>query len=264
MEKVSDKVIESADELKAIVFTGTGWTGFIPGHELATKKGIAVGAAPHLNAHAVAEFGVTMTLIMSRDAINLARGAEKDFETTRSLSELSIGVVGLGHVGEDYARMVKGLGVKDLYYYSRQSKPDLGRELEIAYVSKEELFKICDVVFVALSTEAGNKYIEASNINAMKPGSLLVSIADPLLFDLDALYQRLKNGDMRGAFDENIEEDRFRSLPLGIWYTPNESTAFNTGQTIEDVSNSCVETLINLLNTGADKYLMNPEYKSYL
>ncbi len=40
IEKVTDKVIESADGLKAIVFTGTGWQGFIPGHDLATKRGI--------------------------------------------------------------------------------------------------------------------------------------------------------------------------------------------------------------------------------
>jgi phosphoglycerate dehydrogenase-like enzyme len=73
-EKVTEKVIESADQLKVIVFTGTGWTGFIPAHEAASKKGIAIGAAPHLNAHAVAEFGMAMTLLMCRDMLDLARG----------------------------------------------------------------------------------------------------------------------------------------------------------------------------------------------
>lgn len=97
----------------------------------------------------------------------------------------------------------------------------------------------------------------------MKKNSILITTSDPLLFDLGALYNRLKNEEIRAAFDENIEDEKFRNLPLWVWYTPNSSSAFNTGQTIEDVSNSCVETLINLLKTGNDKYLMNPEYKKF-
>ncbi len=261
IEKVTDKVIESSDQLKAIVFTGTGWDGFIPGHKLATEKGIAIGAAPHLNAHAVAEFGFTMTLLMCRDMIDLARGGSKKFETTRSLSELSIGIVGLGHVGREYTVMANGLGAKNICYYNRTKKPELEKELSIEYKEKQALFETCDVVFVSVGIRAGKNFIAKEQIEAMKKGSILVSIADPLLFDLDALHNRLAAGTLRSAFDENIKEDRFIKLPLGVWYTPNESSAFNTGQTIEDVSNSCVETLINLLSTGDDKYLMNPDYK---
>lgn len=262
VEKVTDKVIESANELKAIVFTGTGWDGFITGHQLATEKGIAIGAAPHLNAHAVAEFGFAMTLVMCRDMINLARGGSKKFETTSSISELKIGVVGLGHVGHEYITMANGLSANNVCYYNRTKKPDLEKELSIKYKEKQELFETCDIVFVSVGIRAGQDFIAKEQIDSMKEGSILVSIADPLLFDLDTLHSRLQAGTLRGAFDENIKEDRFTKLPIGIWYTPNESSAFNTGQTIDDVSNNCVETMINLLNTGDDKHLMNPDYKN--
>lgn len=261
VEKVTEKVIDSGDQLKAIVFSGTGWTGFIPAHEYATKKGIAIGAAPHLNAHAVAEFALSMSLVMSRDMIDLARGGSKTFETTKSLSELKIGILGFGHVGQEYLKMLKGMRVGSIYYFNRTRNEELEKEYRIKYLEKNELFKTCDLIFVALSVEPGEEYIDAENINSMKNNSILVSTSDPLLFDLDALYRRLKNGEVRAAFDENIKEARFRGLSLGGWYTPNESTAFNTGQTIEEVSNSCIETLINLLQSGEDKYLMNPEYK---
>ncbi len=261
VEKVTKKVIESADQLKAIVFTGTAWDGFIPGHELATQKGIAIGAAPHLNAYAVAEFGFATTLLMTRDLIGLQRGGNKTFETTKSLPDLKIGIVGLGHIGRQYAQMVRGAGAKRLFYYNRSSRPEFEKELDIKALDKDQLFATCDVIFVALHVGAGKHYIDRDDINAMKSNSLLVSIADPLLFDLDALHARLVKDEIRGAFDENIKEERFTKLPLDIWYTPNESSAFNTGRTVQEVSDSCVDTMINLLNTGEDKYLMNPDYR---
>src|SRR4051812_12441903 len=44
IESVTERVIESADELKAIAFTGSGYREFIPGWELATKRGVAISA----------------------------------------------------------------------------------------------------------------------------------------------------------------------------------------------------------------------------
>jgi phosphoglycerate dehydrogenase-like enzyme len=257
IEKISEATIDAADELKAIVFTGTSWKSFIPAHEHVTKKGIAIGSAPYLNAQAVAEFGVAMSLVMCRDMVALARGGPKTFETTKSISELKIGILGLGHIGEIYLRMVNGLGAKNVLYANRTPKPELEKEYGIAQVDKDELFAQVDLVFVGLGIEPGDKYVSASNIMSMKEGSIIVTSSDPLLFDLDALYARLERNEIRAAFDENIEEKRFHELALSTWWTPNSSSAFNTGQTIDDVSTSCVETLINLIQTGEDKYRAN-------
>lgn len=253
-EKVTNKVIEAADELKTIVFTGTGWKGFIPGYELAVKKGIAIGAAPHMNAHAVAEFGMTMTLIMCRDAIALARGGEVIFETTKSLSECSVGIVGLGHIGTFYAQMAKGLGVKNLSYYSRSPKPDVESELGITYKDKQALLRGSDIIFVALPAEVGDDFFTAEDIETIRDGSIIVTIGEPSQFNLGALYERLANGTLRTAFDENVKDEKFRALPLHTFYTPNESTAFNTSETIKTVSDSCVATLLNILKTDEDPY----------
>ena len=58
VEHITDKVIVSADVLEAICFTGSDWRHFIPGHESATKKGIAIANCPGVNAAAVAEYPV--------------------------------------------------------------------------------------------------------------------------------------------------------------------------------------------------------------
>jgi phosphoglycerate dehydrogenase-like enzyme len=257
VEKVTDKVIESADELKAIVFTGTGWSGFIPGHKRATQKGIAIGAAPHLNAHAVAEFGMALTLMMCRDVVGLARGGEKTFETTKSLAELSVGIVGLGHIGSFYAEMARGMGAKRLSYFSRTRKTELESETGIAYKEKEDLLKDSDVIFVALPAEVGANFFTKDDIAQIKNGTIIVSGSEPNQFDLDVLYERLVAGEIKVAFDENIREERFQGLPLSVFYAPNESSAYNTGETVDVVSESCVRTLINILATRKDKYRVN-------
>ncbi|MBA3679215.1 hypothetical protein H0W80_03455 [Candidatus Saccharibacteria bacterium] len=179
------------------------------------------------------------------------------FETTQSLSGLSVGIISLGHIGNKYAQMAKGLGVSKLFYHSRTKKPDIELDTGIIYKEKQAIFEDCDVIFVSVPIGPGKGFIAKEQIYGLKKGSLLISISDPLLFDIDALYERLKSGDIRGAFDENINDERLRKLPLGVWYTPNESSAFNTGKTIEDVSNSSVDTLLNLLTNGKDKYRVN-------
>lgn len=239
-EKVTDKVISSVETLKAIVFTGTGWDGFIPGHTLATEKGIAIGAAPHLNAHAVAEFGMAMSLLMCRDMIDLARGGSKNFETTKSLSELSLGIVGMGHVAKEYLAMAKGMGAKNISYFNRTRNEELEKGFGVTYQEKDELFQSCNLIYVAISIGPGKKFINKEDILGMQKDSILVSTSDPLLFDLETLYKRLEKGEVRGAFDENIREGNFKDLPLGVWYTPNSSTAFNTGQTIEEIGRAHV------------------------
>jgi lactate dehydrogenase-like 2-hydroxyacid dehydrogenase len=167
----------------------------------------------------------------------------------------------MGHIAKEYLVMAKGMGSKNISYFNRTRKPELEEEYGIKYLEKKELFESCQLIYVAVSIEPGKNFI-GKEIDAMSEGSIIISTSDPLLFDLETLYKRLKNGEIRGAFDENVKVGEFKRLPLGVWYTPNESSAFNTGQTIKDVSDSCVSTLINLLQTGDDKYLMNPEYKN--
>ncbi len=263
-EKITENVLHTAPDLRAIVFTGTGWQAFIPAHDYATRYGIAIGAAPNLNAYAVAEWALAATLMRSRYMLELARGQHKIFMTTVSLKDQSVGIVGLGHVGESYVRMLYGLGVTNLQYYSRTRKPVLEHELSLMFVDKKELLKSCDVIFIALPIGAGDGYFDATCINSIKRGALLVTVSEPLLFDHDSLYTRLECGDIRAAFDENIQEPRFQNLPLNTWYTSNVSTAYNTAGTISDISESATDTLLNLLHSGNDHFLMNPEYRKYV
>jgi lactate dehydrogenase-like 2-hydroxyacid dehydrogenase len=113
---------------------------------------------------------------------------------------------------------------------------------------------------MCLPTDAGKDLISARELALLQDNALIVSISHHGLVNPDALYDEVKSGRLRGAFD-NSPSDKFADLPLSHWYASNESAAFNTESEIELTSNTAVKSLINLLKTGEDQYLGNPQFR---
>src|SRR3989344_1494596 len=178
IEKVTDKVISSTDQLKVIGFTGSDWKALITGWEKATEKGIAITNAPGGNSYAVAEYAVTLALAMQRNIFELGRTGEKTFETSPSFKDSVIGVIGAGHIGSKIIGESQSFFPKKVVYYSRSAK-DCDAEL----VSLDELMAESDIVFVAVPGTAG-ELLNAEQIKRMKKNSLLVSISPKNLIDL--------------------------------------------------------------------------------
>lgn len=255
VEKVTDKVIDAADELKAIAFTGSDWKAFITGHERATQKGISIANTPGANSYAVGEYAITLMLGMTRNIFELGRTGTKKFQTTHSLNELIIGIIGMGKVGQIVANTLKNIGAKQVIYFSRTRKPEIEKE-GIDYHTMEDVLSQSDVVFLLVPKSTGNDFFGAKELKLMKDGGLLINIAARSLVEKEALFQELQVGRLRAAFDGAIDE-RFNSLPLSHWFNSNESAAYNTLGANKIASDMATESIINLLNTGEDKYKVN-------
>ncbi len=142
IEKVTDKIIDSADELKAIVFTGIGYKDFIPNHEYVTKKGIAIANTPDSPTYGVAEWAMTMALAMNRNIFDLGRAGDKQFMTSRGIEGQNIGIVGLGRIGSEIARMIKTFRPASISYYSKHKHENSGLEYDMATESMINLLTI--------------------------------------------------------------------------------------------------------------------------
>lgn len=255
IEKVTDKVIEAGDELKAIVFTGSDWKAFIPGHEIATKKNISIACAPGANSYAVGEYAITLMLAMMRNVFELGRTGSKKFQTTHSLNELTVGIIGMGKVGERVSIILKNLGAKKIIYFSQTRKEEVEKE-GIEYVTKDNLLEQSDVVFLLVPKSAGVAFLNAEDFKLMRDGALLVNIASPSLLDKEALFKELQSGRLRAVQDAAIDE-RFDALPLTVWFNSNKSTAYNTEGANKTASDMAVASIINLLSKGEDEYKVN-------
>jgi phosphoglycerate dehydrogenase-like enzyme len=142
-------------------------------------------------------------------------------------------------------------------YYSRNPK-----NCEAELVGLHELVSTSDVIFVAVPGSAGELF-DAKTIEKTKQNALIVSISPMNVIDFTALLTRLKAGTIRAAIDWAAPSSEFEELPLHVWFNTNSHTAYNTAQALKQCSDMAIESLLNLLTTGEDQYLVNPEYKQY-
>ena len=257
IEKVTDGVIDSADELKVISFTGADWRNFIPGHEKATERGVAISNAPGANTYAVAEYTLAVTLAMTRHLFELGRGGDKSFLTIHSLNELTVGIVGMGHIGTRIAILLKALGVKKILYYSRTRKPEVETQTGAIFVDMNTLLQESDIVTLHVSKEVGQDFIGKDELATMKDGSLLVNCGFTGGINKDALCEELKTGRLRAVQDDPMEDGRFDTLPKSVWFCSNSHTAYNTFEANKTASDMATRSLLNLLATGKDQYKVN-------
>lgn len=252
IEKVTNKVIEAADKLEVISFTGSDPYGFIVGHELATNKGIAITNSPGANAHAVSEFTVSIMLAMTRNLCELTRTGGKTFQTTQSLKELTVGIVGMGRIGMTVTKMLHGLGVKAVLYTGPNEKQNVDAE----YFELDELLKRSNIVSLHAPVTAGKGFIGKRELALMKDGVLIVDCGFIGGIDVEALYPELKSGRLRG-FQDSPAPEKFNDLPYDTWMHSNAHTAYNTHEATRNGSDMAVESIINILETGEDQYQVN-------
>jgi len=236
IEDVTEKVIDAADKLKVITFTGIEARDFISGWDKAVEKGIEITDTPDGPTHAVAEWAITMALAMNRNLFDLGRVGKKEFDTTRGLENQAVGIIGYGRIGKHIADIIKPFRPSNVLYYSRSTK---NSELN-------DLLKKSDVIFLCLNKHTAVNFMNKELLGQMKKGSLLVSFMHPGVIEVEALYQELKSGRIRCVSDYAMDK-RFNELPLSTWYCFNGSNAFNTISEIKLVSDQATESIINIL-----------------
>jgi len=263
IECVTQKVIDAADELRVIALAAAGIPRFIPALEYATQKGIAVTYTPDGPTNEASEWAVTAALMMTRNFLELGRvNPTAKFMVTKGLENQNIGIVGLGRIGSRIAEMVLGFRPNKISYYSPHRHEDKEKSLSANYLELSELLAQSDVLFLCVDGKAKNSF-GVEQFQQMKPGSVLVNITHPGVIDEAALYEALSSKRIRAISDHPMKSDaRFNDLSLNRWYCMNTSNTI-TESGAKLMSDTATKSLINILNTGEDTYLVNPEYLQF-
>jgi len=246
IEKVTERVVQSTQGLEWIIFTGTDYKEFIPGWQLAEQKGIKLANVPGASADAVAEWAVAAALMMQRNLLELGRTGKASFQTVTSVKDSTIGIVGMGHVGQAILRDVQGFSPRRILYANRSEKDCTAEKVDL-----ETLMSESDIMFVALPKSAGC-VVDKTILGQCKNGALMVSISPRQVVDMESLLPLVQQGKLRGAFDGGAPTSVYAELPLSCWYNSNSIAAYNTSQANKLASTLTVETAINLTKTGED------------
>ncbi|HSE29303.1 MAG TPA: NAD(P)-dependent oxidoreductase [Candidatus Saccharimonadales bacterium] len=249
-ERVSDGVVKSFDNLKVISVAATDWRQFVPGWREALSMGIKITNAPHINAKAVAEWLLSTGLAMNRDLFGLGKMGDKTFNTVKEISELKVGVIGLGHIGLEAARLFDAIGA-NVVYWSKSVK-----NVKFKKQNLNQLLKTSDIVLFCVSAAAGEDYVNADKLKMLKNGAIVTSL-NIAVTDEEALLAELKNGRIRGFLDWTPKNPEFQKISFSNFYCSNSSSAFNTHRANKMTSDIVTRSIIKILNSQDDEYVVN-------
>ena len=259
IERVTERVIAAADQLQAIAFTGSGFSEFVPAHEAATNKGIAITAARGGNATAVAEYTIALVLLMIRRIPSVTSEGGDKFYIAKGFKDTTIGIVGYGAIGHAVASLAVSLGFRVI------ATPSRSPQMRVPHVEMRELsdlLPLCDVVTIHTDKLRGTHIIGAEQLRRIKDGGIVINAAFPEAVDNIALANEIRNKRLLAAYDAAPSE-QFEGMPTGFWIRSNAQTAFNTQEANLRISDLTVASLLNVLQTGFDPYLVNPDYRQH-
>ena len=201
--KVTESVMLEAHELRLIGRAGAGVDNIDV--EAATRLGILVINAPSGNTMAAAEHTVALMLALARnvaagdESMHAGRWDRKSLMGTE-LNGKTLGVVGLGRIGQEVARTAnQGLGMHILAY-DPIIGPERAEAIGARLVKFDELIRESDFVTVHVPmTDKTRGIIGKRELQAMKPRARVINVARGGIIDEDALVEALKDGHISGA-----------------------------------------------------------------
>ena len=204
---ITRETLADADRLKLIQQCGSGLEGV--DIAAATEKGICVANVPtgsSGNADSVAELGIYLTIGLLRDVRGMARSLtnrKMGQPQGRALGGLTVGIVGLGGIGQALIKRLNGfdvriIGIKN--HHPQQAKAALGLAWVGGSDQLPELLGQSDVVYLCLPvTPASLGMINRQTLSCMKPDAFLINLSRGGIVDRDALEWALSSGTIAGA-----------------------------------------------------------------
>ena len=202
--KCDGHAIENSPNLKVIGRTGVGYDSVDV--ETATAHGIPVVITPGANNRSVAEHAVAMMFALSKNLVEaqteMCRGNWKirDAKKAFELEGKTVGILGLGAIGRETAKICQGCGMKIAAYDPFMSKEQIEGFGAEYYESYEELLKISDVVTIHVPlTEETRNMIAKEQLETMKKTALIINCSRGGIVNEADLVEALKNGTIAGA-----------------------------------------------------------------
>jgi glyoxylate reductase len=204
--RVDDAVLAAAPRLRVVANVAAGYDNIDVA--AATARGVAVCNTPVPALHeTTADLTFALILATARrlgEAERYIRGGRWTHWSPQLLVGgdvygRTLGIVGLGRIGQAVARRARGFGMTILYT-SRTPNLRLEAELGVRYTTLAELLRTSD--FVSLHVPASpetRRMIGAAELAMMKPSAYLINAARGALVDQAALAQALRKGRIAGA-----------------------------------------------------------------
>ena len=266
--KMDREAIDAGRNLRIISSYSVGYDHIDVAY--ATEKGILVTNTPGVLTDATADLAFGLLLMAARrmsEGERLMRSGGWRYWGPRMLlgqqvAGSSLGIIGLGRIGQAMAKRAKGFDMK-LCYTGRNRRPELEKELGISFLSFEDLLGTCDFISIhcPLSPET-KSLIGEKELKMMKKTAILINTSRGPVVDQKALARALKEEWIAGAgldvFEKEPMDPEDPLLKLdNVAMTPHLGSA--SSKTREDMAIMAVTNLLAGLEGKTPPNLLNPE-----
>jgi glyoxylate/hydroxypyruvate/2-ketogluconate reductase len=258
-DKVDASLLQKVSHLKAVCNIGVGYNNIDV--NAATQQKIMVTNTPGVLDDTVADTAFAFILATARRMTEseqyLREGKWVKNTLTmmlgRDVHHATLGIVGMGRIGQAVARRARGFDMNVIYYNRNRVSEDIEKACNAKYVSKQDLMRQADfIVLLVPYTPENHHLIGAAEIALMKSDGVLINIARGGIVDELALIDALKNRKIFGAGVDVFEnEPNFRKEFLqlaNVVLLPHLGSA--SENTRRAMANLAAKNLVAALTTG--------------
>ena len=182
-------------KMLSIAFTGLDHIDL----EECERRGIVVKNAAGYSTEAVAELAFALMIDLYRKVLEndtITRQCNrKGIMPGREIGGKTIGIIGMGNIGQRVAKIANAFGCKVLAWNRTQKQVD-----GVTFVDKETLLKESDIVTLHIALNADTRdFITAKHFALMKPSTILINTARGPVVNETALAEALKQGQIAAA-----------------------------------------------------------------
>ncbi len=264
----ADLIRGAAKRLKVISQMAVGYDNIAVAE--ATKARIPIGHTPGVLTETTADLAFALMMAAARRVVE---GAEEvhaglwqpwgpDVLTGYDVYGATLGIIGMGRIGQAMARRARGFNMKVLYSSSHR-KPDVEKELGVEYADLKDMLPVVDFLSLHVALTPQTRHlIGEGELALMKPTAVLVNTARGGVVDSGALERALKEGKIAGAgldvYDpEPIQKDNPLLKMKNVVITPHIGSAGK--HTRRRMAEMTVENVAAGLKGERLPYCANPE-----
>lgn len=260
--RVTADLIAAAGRLRVIARAGTGVDNVDVA--AASARGIVVMNAPGANSISVAELAMGLIMALARHipaadaAMKQGRWEKKKF-LGEELRDKTLGLVGLGRIGQEVARRASGFSMRVIAHDPFIAE-GVAAALGVQLVSLDDLFARADYISLHMPSTAQTKQlVNADRLQKAKKGVRIVNTARGDLVDEAALADAIESGQVGGAAvdvftKEPTVDHRLQTLPQVI-ATPHIAASTREGQELVGVETAAA--LRDFLKDGLIRNAVN-------
>ena len=263
--RVTGTMLSDTPSLELIVRAGAGTDNIDVGK--ASSSGIFVANCPGRNASAVAELTIGLITALDRripDNVHQAREGKWDklrFAQAEGLRGRTLGIIGLGQIGREVARIARAIGM-EVIAWSRSLSDARAQQIGVRRMaSPVDIAHEADIITLHVAATRETRHLaDRAFFEAIRPGALFVNTSRGSVVDEQALERAIKERGIRAGLDVFEGEPAYSKGPLDTKLSESDKVylTHHIGASTRQAQEATAAEAVRVINTyGATGNVLN-------